>query len=482
MPQSGIDFYLVSTAGAFRKLDAARTYVIGRDINADIPIEDSTASRRHCRLAWDSDGMWTVEDMGSANGTRINGDKLRDVHQLQDGDVLRIGNCQYVYSVLPANADTANPGNTILSRAACAETLNLQGGSRSPTEAVASISGSLLDTSFKELLLYMAVTGKTGVLLFDGAGADREIRFDAGTPCHACCDGTTGMDAIRELAASDLRGYEFLETAEAPEVRTITGTAEKVLFKLFGPDDGGVDEVDLDKAGDLQQHMLRRLPEIPGYTVGTYYRGYAKVSGDFYDVGMLPDGRILFVLGDASGHGVQAAIVVAGLLKTLRLLRRQYSDVATLLIELNEEVRQDLLPSQFCTCFAAALAPESGAMEVFLAGHHGALLADGDGVREVGTNSLAMGLFPRPTFVKKIKSSRVELHPGDLLVQFSDGLIEARNAAGQEFGTERVMTELAGHRTDPDLQTLAAALAAAGEAFADTLEDDLTILALRRDP
>jgi serine phosphatase RsbU (regulator of sigma subunit) len=238
---------------------------------------------------------------------------------------------------------------------------------------------------------------------------------------------------------------------------------------------------DMARAKSVQQHMLADLPEIPGFELAVHYTGHSGVSGDFYEVIRLHDGRVLILLGDVSGHGMQAALVVATALKTLRFLARQTNDLVTLLTQFNDEVRTDLLPGQFITLFAAILDPDTRRMLCVRAGHHHALLANLAGasiLRRIGQQGVAIGLVPGATFTRSIKPEVIELQPGDVLLQYTDGLTEAADAEGNEYGEGRMCgCLLAG--LDLPLQELVDGMAEDVLEFAGgNLADDLTLLTL----
>jgi len=182
---------------------------------------------------------------------------------------------------------------------------------------------------------------------------------------------------------------------------------------------------------------------------------------------------------------MQAALVVASILKASRLLLRQSSDLVDLVARLNEEIRRDLLPGQFVTLFAALFDPTGHRLELLLAGHHKPVLLSSHGdqiARQVGNTGVAVGLITGPLFRSRLRPELITLRPGDMLVQYSDGLVEACDGAGREFGLLRFVGELLGHcdeGTEPALAGLGAAVQAhAGGA----VDDDLTALALRRLP
>ncbi len=238
---------------------------------------------------------------------------------------------------------------------------------------------------------------------------------------------------------------------------------------------------DMAKARSVQQNMLSDLPTVEGYEFAVHFKPHSGVSGDFYEVITMKSGRILIVIGDVSGHGMQAALVVATALKTLRFLARNISNCANLLVQFNDEIRPDLLPGQFITVFAAEIDPVSGSVSCFRAGHHSAILVSADGdtiMRKVGKTGMAIGLAAGPIFAGSIHADLIHLQPGDMLVQYTDGLTEAMDSESVEFGELRFYASMLNH-LDKGAQGTVDAIAEDVIAHVKgQLDDDLTIFAI----
>ncbi len=238
---------------------------------------------------------------------------------------------------------------------------------------------------------------------------------------------------------------------------------------------------DLARARTVQQNMLADLPELDGYEIAVHYAGHSGVSGDFYEALILRDARVLFVLGDVSGHGMQAALVVATALKTLRFLARQTSDLVTLLTQFNDEIRADLIPGQFITMVASVVDPESREMICVRAGHHPGVilnLAHAAPVRKIGLSGMAIGLVGGATFSNSLRPELIQLEPGDVIMQWTDGATEAADADGEEYGDHRMYAAFLS-RFNLDMQGLVDGVAEDVLRFCGKpLDDDLTILAL----
>jgi serine phosphatase RsbU (regulator of sigma subunit) len=242
---------------------------------------------------------------------------------------------------------------------------------------------------------------------------------------------------------------------------------------------------DMAKARNVQQNMLADLPVVDGYDIAVHFKPHSGVSGDFYEVITLKNGHIFFAIGDVSGHGMQAALVVATALKTLRFLARQTANLSNLLIQFNDEIRLDLLPGQFITLFAAELDTVSGTLNCVRAGHHSGLLlsANRDTVLlKVGKTGMAIGLASGPIFAGSIHVDVVHMQPGDVLMQYTDGLTEAMDSDGNEFGELQLYSSLFAH-ANLSAQDLVDAIAADVVSHVQgNLDDDLTIFALSMPP
>lgn len=237
----------------------------------------------------------------------------------------------------------------------------------------------------------------------------------------------------------------------------------------------------MEKARSVQQNMLSNLPKLDGFELAVHYKAHHGVSGDFYEALTLPDGRILLVIGDVSGHGMQAALVVATALKTLRFIARDSSDVMTLLTRFNDEIKVDLIPGQFITMFAGALDPRTGALACVRAGHHPGLivnLGQESILRRLGRPGMAIGLAPGRVFSATLREDTLDLMPGDVLVQYTDGLTEAMSPDERPYGEARLYGSVLAH-IEESPQALVDGIAEDVSRFANgPVGDDITILAL----
>ena len=228
-------------------------------------------------------------------------------------------------------------------------------------------------------------------------------------------------------------------------------------------------------------HQLRQalqppaLPTVPGAEVAALYLpGDGDLSGDFYDVWPLTGDAWGLACGDVAGHGVEAATLTSLARHTLHTAALTTDHPIEVLHLLNTTFRT--ATERFCTCIFAHVRPTLSTMEVTLArgGHPHPIVVRADGtVQPVEVSGTLLGVFTRPN----LELATITLEAGDSLVLYTDGLIEARNHTGEQFGEHRV-TEVLGAFPRRSATELVDDLHRAVRAHAATLNDDLTIVAI----
>jgi sigma-B regulation protein RsbU (phosphoserine phosphatase) len=234
---------------------------------------------------------------------------------------------------------------------------------------------------------------------------------------------------------------------------------------------------ELEVARQLQRDLLpANGPEIPGYAIAHSYRTANEIGGDYYDFLPLADGRTVLVIGDASGHGMAAGLLMAIANAALKLaveVDPAPERVATLL---NRVLFRTGDRRAFMSVFYGLLEPASGRLSYVCAGHPFPLLRRASGeILELGSGSFPLGIRSQVEAVP----SEVTLGPGDLLVLYSDGLPEATNATGEAFGYDALRALLrqhAGPQAVHDRLRRALDVHVAGEA----LRDDVTVVVIAR--
>jgi predicted ester cyclase len=238
-------------------------------------------------------------------------------------------------------------------------------------------------------------------------------------------------------------------------------------------------EQELQVARRIQQASLpKEVPELTGWQISPLYRPAREVGGDFYDFFELPDGRLGLVVGDATGKGVPAALVMASARSMLRAVARvsEYSP-GDVLGRVNDTLVTDMPPNTFVTCFYAILDPKSGSLRYANAGHDLPYVHHGDGAEELRARGMPLGLMPAMSYEQK----EVVLDAGVSVLLYSDGLVEAHDPKGEMFGFPRLRALVAEHGEEerPLGEFLLEELYSfVGEGWEQ--EDDITLLTLER--
>src|SRR5215207_6465632 len=229
----------------------------------------------------------------------------------------------------------------------------------------------------------------------------------------------------------------------------------------------------------LIQHTLlpKSLPELEGHQIAVYYQPAREVGGDFYDFLDLPDGRLGLIVGDVSGKGVPAAIVMAITRTLLRAAYRMGSPApGEILEQANNILYRDIPANMFVTCLAALLDSRTGRLQYANAGHDLPYVRHADGVGRLRARGMPLGLMPNMSYEQK----EITLEPGESILLYSDGLVEAHNPQREMFGFPRMQGFVGAH---PDAATLIDSLLAELERFTGEeweQEDDITLVTLQR--
>ncbi|HEX5912265.1 MAG TPA: SpoIIE family protein phosphatase, partial [Rubrobacter sp.] len=236
-------------------------------------------------------------------------------------------------------------------------------------------------------------------------------------------------------------------------------------------------EQDLRVARSIQQASLpKKVPELAGWQITPHYQPAREVGGDFYDFHVLPEGRLGFVVGDATGKGVPAALMMSTTCGMLRLAAQGSSSPGQMLRGVNEVLYPNIPSSMFVTCFYAILDPKSGHLVYANAGHDLPYLHRNGDAEELRARGMPLGLMPEMSYEEK----ETILHSGEAALLYSDGLVEAHDPEGDMFGVPRLRALIAEHgetRSLGDL-LLEELYSFAGERWEQ--EDDITLLTLRR--
>ena len=201
-------------------------------------------------------------------------------------------------------------------------------------------------------------------------------------------------------------------------------------------------EKELQLARSIQQASLpKEVPSLQGWQISPYYHPAREVGGDFYDFHLLSEDRLGVVVGDATGKGVPAALVMASARSMLRALAQASNSPGEVLRRVNDALVTDIPQNMFVTCFYAIVDPHSGTLKYANAGHDLPYLWRGGDADQLRATGMPLGLMPGMSYGQK----EIELDCGQGVFFYSDGLVEAHDPKGEMFGFPRLRALVAEH-------------------------------------
>jgi serine phosphatase RsbU (regulator of sigma subunit)/ketosteroid isomerase-like protein len=238
-------------------------------------------------------------------------------------------------------------------------------------------------------------------------------------------------------------------------------------------------EQELRVARHIQQASLpEEVPELEGWEISPHYRPAREVGGDFYDFHFLSEGRLGVVVGDATGKGVPAALVMSTTCGMLQAVSQGLNSTSPgeVLKRVNETLLTRIPSNMFVTCFYAVLDPKSASLIYANAGHDLPYLHRNSDAEELRATGMPLGLMPGMGYEEK----ETILEAGEAALLYSDGLVEAHNPKGEMFGFPRLRALVAEHGKERSLgnSLLEELYSFTGEKWEQ--EDDITLLTLRR--
>ncbi len=474
--------YLVVLSGKAqgRVITIERDGVIGRDPGVTYPIDDPTVSRRHAEVIASADG-WRLRDLGSANGTEINGSRLIGDRLLREGDVVGLGRATLVYNQQLAATSTAPspvgqtmertlmpPAKPLKDELAPALMAALQQASNDPqAQAVAllevivkllpgALRASLVDWRAGWALARYPRDGDMSrnalframsLLKADSAGAvvwsQDEVRRLAAQiaapdlePLIALpVDDKVGLlvegggqqetQVVQRIALADFREAMLLLRIPVSGIRMQTAAGSRKLR-----------DADLRLAQRIQMRLLSKPPaDLNGFEMALSYTPALMIGGDFYHIEKRGADELVVVIGDVSGKGISASLYMAYVVADLRLLIPNVPGPAELLIELQEAMAPVLETGMFATVCAVYIDLQSGLCRVALAGHSPPVL------RSATRKVIEMGLDPGSPLgaesTPNLREQRLQLAPGDCLLMTTDGVDEGENDKREPYGKKR---------------------------------------------
>ena len=240
-------------------------------------------------------------------------------------------------------------------------------------------------------------------------------------------------------------------------------------------------EQELEVARSIQQASLpKEVPTLEGWQISPFYRPAREVGGDFYDFHFLSEGRVGLVVGDATGKGVPAALVMSTTLGMIQLAAGALdsSSPGEVLSRVNETLFARIPPNMFVTCFYAILDPESATLSYANAGHDLPYVLRGSGgeCEELRARGMPLGLMPQMSYEEK----EIVLQEGDSALFYTDGFVEAHDPQREMFGFPRLRALIAEHAVEGSLGEflMEELYSFVGEGWEQ--EDDITLLTLKR--
>lgn len=230
-------------------------------------------------------------------------------------------------------------------------------------------------------------------------------------------------------------------------------------------------------AGEIQRQTLpENAPEHPGIQFGFLYEPTLEVSGDFYDFIDLPWGNVGLAVADVVGKGVPAALMMASVRAALRAFARGVYDLTEIMSLVNRHMHRETRIGEFATMFYGVFSPDGRQLTYCNAGHDPPLMIRGDSVKKLETGGTLIGVVKDAVYNQEV----LHLEPGDVLLFYTDGAIDAMNFDGEMYGRERLLESFIRHRS-LDVQALIQQIVWDIRRFAGlaTQSDDITVVAAK---
>jgi sigma-B regulation protein RsbU (phosphoserine phosphatase) len=521
---------------------------VGRSSAAELCFpEDAGLSRQHFAFE-PMDGEWTVQDLGSKNGTFVNNIPLKARLILKPGDRITAGHLVVVYApdggnpnsgvVVFDGADTSSPSTstvvTSLEGALSNQTLAYERGggpkAAAPIQALIRAGQEFAESrSLDELfprvldLAIEAVNAQRGVLLI--------LEGDTLTPRAHKGEGfriSTGVrdKVLKEKSSILVRDAQLddafkgrmsivehkVHTMMAVPLQTkdriiglvyvdspfilreftkgdldlLTIMANQAAFRIVSGLLSEAEEAeklmrrDLTQAAEIQQRMLPdAAPHVAGADLAGFNAACRTVGGDYYDFFTYPDGRVGLALGDVSGKGMPASLMMMGLQARVQVLAEEPKDLGAFMMRLNKATCVKCPSNRFITFFFCVLDASTGELRFANAGHNPPIIirASGEAKMLDEGGGPVLGILS----IAPYSESRERLETGDMLVLYSDGVTEANNPDYDEFDEERFIEVLRNHRHEAASAIVEAVTKALTEFAAGAPQaDDITLVVAKR--
>jgi len=508
-----------------------RRTVVGRSVTADVVVDEPTISRAHAAFVCRT-GQWFITDLASTAGSRVNGHRL-EAHMpapISHGDVVRLGPAAFRVvlkdsDTVPSAVRTIDDGRAARAidiappeRRVAALAEALQKFSEAPSEAELAmmlVRVAAAETGFaRAALLDAAPSAENTVQVLaafdpkssDGAG---NLRVSTSLAGIARTGQPAGISSRRReshgqsiaemhvtdalclpiLLAGDVVAMLYLDTRDdEPSSRPHATDSAAALATAYALASANLKRLDLERRHNRLRSDLNAAREaqqllFPAVSGAVGCARYALnlrpgdfIAGDLFDAIALPGGRAAFIVGDVTGHGLGPGLIMATAQATLRAALRADPDPERAMNHLNEDLSARLTAGRFVSLWLGILAPD-GALSFVDAGHGHALVhtAHRGPSALPDTGDIPVGIDPDHRY----SAGTMRIERDQAIVVYSDGVVEQRNGAGAEFGSEALRSALPAGSADPE--TIVRAIGEAVDAHAPgARDDDATIAAIAR--
>jgi phosphoserine phosphatase RsbU/P len=509
--------------------------------------DDAGLSRQHMALERDGND-WTVQDLGSKNGTQVNNIPLKGKLKLKSGDRITAGHLVIVYDDRTGTAQAPPAGNVVFYETGEVETpststvvTSLEGALSDQTMVKESSRGAAqmkalihagqelatnrpLSELFQKILdlSIEAVGAQRGVLMTlegtrlvprankgDGFRISGAVRDKVLKEKNSLLVKDTAMDdafkerlsiveqKVRTLMAVPLQTKDqiigliyvdspfFVREFTVDDLNLLTVMANTAAIRIENARLVEVEQMermmarDLDQAADIQRRFLPSAPpDVPGADIAGYNAPCRTVGGDYYDFFSYENGRVALALGDVSGKGMPASLMMMGLQARVQALSDEPEDLGATMVKINKVTCPKCPSNRFITFFFCVVDPSTGNVAYANAGHNPPFLVRANGeISMLPGGGPPLGIIAAATYAEQ----RLTMNSGDLLVIYSDGVTEANNPAEEEFGEDRFGEVLAANRTKSAAE-IVVAVNAALTVWADGAHpaDDITLVVAKR--
>ena len=507
---------------------------IGRRSESDLRSIGTDVSREHAEIIRLADGGFALKDLGSRYGTFVNDEQVSE-RPLRHRDKIRLGRsggAQMIFLVDDAPESQVSHASAVMDfrpLTTLLDRLRGLGSSRVLEEVLVLVMDSAIEATGAERGFIM-LANANGELEFKIARARGKVTLSGQSfatsqkiPQEVFATGRERIVAdlrdgdfagqhlgtvalgIRHVLCTPLQVVRYLEQSSSdPEHRPIgvlyldsrekgqlmSSAARSALDAVAGEAASAIESArlyreatekarldrELQLAAEIQRALLpEAMQSGPHFEVAAASIPCRSIGGDFFDYFNLADGRFAFTLGDVAGKGPPAALLTAMIQGAFAAQVPSTDSPAELMAHINRTLIRRAIQARFVTVMYGVLGAD-GRLVYSNAGHNPPILIGRSGVRRLETGGLILGLFPHATY----EEQTLQLEEGDTLVVFSDGVTEAVDAAGDEFGEERLLPCVEDNRgcaTEVLLEKIFATVRTFAASAAQN--DDVTALVLR---